>query len=88
MAASPTDAQPIFDLIATRARDICGSYGVSVFEFDGAMMHLREPLQRDVFRMSVRACCLDRIKSGAAPAIDERHRFAIVSRNWRDVGFG
>jgi len=41
MAVSPTDPQPVFDLIATRARDICGSYGVSVMEFDGAMVRLR-----------------------------------------------
>ncbi|MCW5744831.1 MAG: GAF domain-containing protein [Alphaproteobacteria bacterium] len=41
MAASPADPQPVFDLIAARARDICGSYGVSVMEFDGVMVHLR-----------------------------------------------
>jgi GAF domain-containing protein/signal transduction histidine kinase len=41
MSASPGDAQPVFELIATRARDICGSYGVSVLEFDGSLIHLR-----------------------------------------------
>ena len=41
MSASPGDPQPVFDLIAQRARDICGGYGVSVFEYDGALMHLR-----------------------------------------------
>ena len=41
ISASPGDAQPVFELIATRARDICGSYGVSVFEFDGSLIHLR-----------------------------------------------
>jgi GAF domain-containing protein/nitrogen-specific signal transduction histidine kinase len=41
MSASPGNAQPVFELIAQRARDICGGYGVSVFEYDGALMHLR-----------------------------------------------
>ncbi len=41
MSASPGDAQPVFDLIAERARDICGGYGVSIYEYDGALMHLR-----------------------------------------------
>ena len=41
MSASPGDAQPVFELIAQRARDICGGYGVSVFEYDGALLHLR-----------------------------------------------
>ena len=41
MSASPGDAQPVFDLIAERARDICGGYGVSVHEFDGSVLHLR-----------------------------------------------
>jgi hypothetical protein len=56
MAASPADPQPVFDLIATRARDICGSYGVSVMEFDGVMVHLRawtgvrdDPAVRDAY---------------------------------------
>jgi PAS domain S-box-containing protein len=41
MAASPGDPQPVFDLIVERARDICGSYGVSLYEFDGSLIHLR-----------------------------------------------
>jgi hypothetical protein len=41
MSASPDDPQPVFELIATRARDVCGSYGVSVLEFDGSLIHLR-----------------------------------------------
>src|SRR5690348_11279526 len=41
MAASPGDPQPVFDLIVERTRDICGSYGVSLFEFDGSLIHLR-----------------------------------------------
>jgi GAF domain-containing protein len=41
MSASPDDPQPVFDLIAVRARDICGAYGVTVCEFDGSLLHWR-----------------------------------------------
>ena len=41
MSASPGDAQPVFDLIAERARDVCGGYGVGVYEFDGTLIHHR-----------------------------------------------
>ena len=41
MSASPEDPQPVFDLIAVRARDICGAYGVTVCEFDGSLLHWR-----------------------------------------------
>ena len=41
MSASPGDPQPVFDLIAVRARDICGAYGVTVCEFDGSLLHWR-----------------------------------------------
>jgi GAF domain-containing protein/nitrogen-specific signal transduction histidine kinase len=41
MSASPGDPQPVFDLIAVRARDICGAYGVTVTEFDGTRIHWR-----------------------------------------------
>jgi signal transduction histidine kinase len=41
MSASPGDPQPVFDLIAVRARDICGAYGVTVLEFDGSLLHWR-----------------------------------------------
>ena len=41
MSASPGDPQPVFDLIAERARDICGGYGVTVTEFDGTLIHHR-----------------------------------------------
>jgi class 3 adenylate cyclase len=41
MSASPADPQPVFDLIVERARDLCGGYGVTVFEFDGALIHWR-----------------------------------------------
>jgi hypothetical protein len=41
MSASPEDPQPVFELIAGRARDICGAYGVTVCEFDGSLLHWR-----------------------------------------------
>src|SRR5215472_125049 len=33
MSASPGDAQPVFDLIVVRARDLCDAYGLTAFEY-------------------------------------------------------
>src|SRR5690242_13563418 len=41
MSASPGDPQPVFDLIAVRARDLCDAYGLTVLEFDGTLIHQR-----------------------------------------------
>src|SRR5947207_10094290 len=41
MSGSPGDPQPVFDLIVERARDLCDGYGVTVYEFDGALIHWR-----------------------------------------------
>jgi GAF domain-containing protein len=41
MSASPGDPQPVFDLIAVRARDLCDAYGVTVLVFDGTLVHHR-----------------------------------------------
>ena len=41
MSASPGDPQPVFDLIVHRARDLCDAYGVTVYEFDGTLIHWR-----------------------------------------------
>jgi GAF domain-containing protein len=41
MSASPSDPQPVFDLIVERARDLCDAYGATVFEFDGTRIHWR-----------------------------------------------
>jgi two-component system, NtrC family, sensor kinase len=41
MSASPGDPQPVFDLIARRARDLCNTPRASLFEFDGELVHLR-----------------------------------------------
>ena len=40
MSASPGDAQPVFDLIVERARDLCNVPTAAVATFDGTMMHL------------------------------------------------
>jgi PAS domain S-box-containing protein len=41
MSGSPGDPQPVFDLIVRRARDLCDAYGVTVYEFDGKLVHYR-----------------------------------------------
>ena len=41
MSASPADPQPVFALIAERAREICEGDSVTVFQYDGSMVHLR-----------------------------------------------
>jgi len=41
MSASPGDPQPVFDLIAMRARDLCDAYGVTVYQYDGTLLHRR-----------------------------------------------
>jgi GAF domain-containing protein len=41
MAASPGDPQPVFDLIARHANELCNGTGCGIFEFDGSMVHNR-----------------------------------------------
>ncbi len=41
MSESPGDPQPVFNLISVRARDLCNAYGVTVYEFDGSLVHWR-----------------------------------------------
>src|SRR5690348_9414017 len=41
MSESPGDPQPVFDLIVERARDLCGGYGSTVYQFDGTLIHWR-----------------------------------------------
>jgi two-component system, NtrC family, sensor kinase len=41
MSASPGDPQPVFNLIVERARDLCGGYGATVYQFDGTLIHWR-----------------------------------------------
>ena len=49
MSASPGDPQPVFDLIARRARDLCGARGAALFEFDGELVHLRSMAGAEAF---------------------------------------
>src|ERR1700730_16314777 len=39
MWAWPADPQPVFGLIVERARDLRAGYGVTVYEFDGTLIH-------------------------------------------------
>jgi GAF domain-containing protein len=41
ISASPDDPQPVFELIARRARELCGAAQASVSEYDGELVHLR-----------------------------------------------
>ncbi len=41
ISASPDDPQPVFELIARRARELCGAARASVTEFDGTLLHMR-----------------------------------------------
>ena len=41
ISASPDDPQPVFELIARRARELCGAARASVTEHDGALLHMR-----------------------------------------------
>src|SRR5271165_3468288 len=41
ISASPDDTQPVFDLIARHARELCDAEAVGVVEYDGTLMHMR-----------------------------------------------
>ena len=41
MSASPGDAQPVFDLICQQVKALLGTVHVTLFEYDGQMVHLR-----------------------------------------------
>jgi GAF domain-containing protein len=41
ISASPDDPQPVFDLIARHARELCDAVAVVVIEHDGTLLHLR-----------------------------------------------
>jgi GAF domain-containing protein/anti-sigma regulatory factor (Ser/Thr protein kinase) len=40
ISSSPTDVQPVFNLIAESAVQLCGAQFSSVFQFDGQLLHL------------------------------------------------
>src|SRR5438309_55033 len=41
MSASPGNAQPVFDLICQQAKTLLGTVAVTLFEYDGHLVHLR-----------------------------------------------
>ena len=41
ISASPGDPQPVFELIARKIKDLYGAQAVSVWEYDGALLHQR-----------------------------------------------
>src|SRR5690349_17176516 len=47
MSASPSDPQPVFELIVRHANKLCNGSGVGLFEFDGHLVHLRANLFGD-----------------------------------------
>ena len=53
MSTSPSDPQPVFDLIARHANRICNGNGVGLFEFDGSLVHLRAHLFGDADDVAV-----------------------------------
>jgi signal transduction histidine kinase/DNA-binding response OmpR family regulator len=40
ISSSPTDAQPVFDMIAENAQRLCDGHFCAVFRFDGELIHL------------------------------------------------
>ena len=41
MSGSPDATQAVFDLITSRARELCNGVVVAVFKFDGGLLHVR-----------------------------------------------
>ena len=59
MCQTPGNPRPVFDLISVRARDLCNAYGVTVYEFDGTLLHWRaatgvseDPTVREAAKMA------------------------------------
>jgi len=40
MSSTPDDAQPVFDQIVTRARELCNCFGAGLYVYDGELVHL------------------------------------------------
>jgi two-component system, NtrC family, sensor kinase len=53
MSTSPSDPQPVFDLIVRHANKLCNGNGVGLFEFDGSLVHLRAHLFGDANHVAV-----------------------------------
>ena len=75
ISRSPTDIQPVFDMIAERARRLCDGQFCFVYRFDGQLLHFvaHHSLTPEVFEMNRRAYpAPPSRRSAAARAILER----------------
>jgi two-component system, NtrC family, sensor kinase len=53
MSTSPSDPQPVFDLIVRHANKLRNGNGAGLFEFDGSLVHLRAHLFGDANHVAV-----------------------------------
>src|SRR6516164_2389519 len=75
ISRSPSDVQPVFDMIAESARRLCGGQFCFVYRFDGQLLHFvaHHSLTPEVFEMNRRAFpAPPSRRSAAARAILER----------------
>src|SRR5262249_25571780 len=75
ISRSPTDIQPVFDMIAESARRLCDGQFCFVYRFDGQLLHFvaHHSLTPEVFEMNRRAYpAPPSRRSAAARAILER----------------
>src|SRR6516165_11437767 len=75
ISGSPTDVQPVFDMIAESARRLCDGQFCFVYRFDGQLLHFvaHHSLTPEVFEMNRRAFpAPPSRRSAAARAILER----------------
>src|SRR6516225_6379332 len=75
ISRSPSDVQPVFDMIAESARRLCGGQFCFVYRFDGQLLHFvaHHSLTPEVFEMNRRAWpAPPSRRSAAARAILER----------------
>src|SRR5262249_16002737 len=75
ISRSPTDVQPVFDMIAESARQLCDGQFCFVYRFDGQLLHFvaHHSLTPEVFEMNRRAWpAAPSRRSAAARAILER----------------
>src|SRR5499427_5253313 len=75
ISRSPSDVQPVFDMIAESARRLCGGQFCFVYRFDGALLHFvaHHSLTPEVLEMNRRAYpAPPSRRSAAARAVLER----------------
>src|SRR5262249_24988316 len=84
ISGSPTDVQPVFDMIAESARRLCDGQFCFVYRFDGQLLHFvaHHSLTPEVFEMNRRAWpAPPSRRSAAARAILERGFVQIPDTN-------